>query len=777
MFEVIGVIDLRDGAAVRARGGRRDLYQPIDVVAGERVRPGDATALARHYVDRFGLTCLYVADLDAIERGAPNTALVRSVASVATVWLDAGVSSVDAAQRALDCGAARVIVGLETLPSFAVLESIVRHAGADRVVFSLDLRDGKPLTPVEELAHQRPEVLAARAADAGVRAVVVLDLARVGAGSGLDLDLLARVRSSVGEAHVYAGGGVRDAGDLEQLRRADCDGALVASALLDGNLTMTATLGWAIGGVNTKVARVAGGAVLSVCSRPFELQHDPAALVDVLRELAAETGATGDETHAVTMTAELSQRFRTKRDGVRFVLDAVVAAFPGAPVFVYAVDGRFLSVADACQSPLVVAAANWAATARIVAKSVSNALLIDIGTTSTDIIPIVDGDVAALGWTDPDRLASGELVYSGAVRTPVEALAPSVPLNGEEVGLSAESFALSGDVHLWRRDLEPADYTTPTPDRRPATREFAGERLARAICADREMVNEAGVTALADGLAAAQATRIAAAITRIRARHPALHIAVVTGLGAFIAGRAARQAGLDVVTLSSALGDDAARCAPAASVALLFDGSASDSGPRTLRRQLHDGHRSIDTVVKVGGGLLGHDGCLDAVLSALTDMARGERLVIVPGGGPFADTVRAQDAACHLSDDAAHWMAVLAMDQYAHLIVSRMRGAVLVSDAAGMSAVFDQDQVPVLAPYAWLRRDDPLPHSWQVTSDSIAAWLARALGARRLLLVKPPGCTPGPDSVDGYFAQTRGSLDYDLVPADALDTLQQATRS
>jgi probable H4MPT-linked C1 transfer pathway protein len=455
---------------------------------------------------------------------------------------------------------------------------------------------------------------------------------------------------------------------------------------------------------------------------------------------------------------------------------------------VYAVDGRFLTVAEACQAPLDVAAANWAATARIVAESVPDALLIDIGTTSTDIIPIVDGEVAALGWTDPDRLASGELVYSGAVRTPVEALAPCVPLAGLEVGLSAEGFASSGDVHVWRRDMDPADYSAPTPDRRPATREFAGERLARAICADRQMVSEARVTAIADALAAAQVTRIADAITRIRARHRALHTAVVTGLGAFIAARAARQAGLDVVTLASALGDDAARCAPAASVALLCDrdvrraeASASADTSVTSRpsvlRPAHYKSASSTTVVKVGGGLLGHDGCLDAVLSALTDMARDDRLVIVPGGGPFADAVRAQDAASRLSDDAAHWMAVLAMDQYAHLIASRMRGAVIVADAAEISAAFDSDHVPVLAPYAWLRRDDPLPHSWQVTSDSIAAWIAHALGARRLLLVKPPGFTPGPDAVDGYFAQARGSLDYDVVPADALDTLRQATRS
>jgi probable H4MPT-linked C1 transfer pathway protein len=546
---------------------------------------------------------------------------------------------------------------------------------------------------------------------------------------------------------------------------------------------MPATFGWDIGGVNTKVARAEGSAVLAVRARPFELQLDPGALVEVLRELAADTGARGDETHAVTMTAELSQMFRTKRDGVRFVLDAVVAAFPGATIVVYAVDGRFLTVADACGVPLLVAAANWTATARIVAQSVPDALLIDIGTTSTDIIPIVNGKVAALGWTDPDRLASGELVYSGAVRTPVEALAPSVPLGGREVGLSAEAFALCGDVHVWRGDLAPADYSAPTPDRRPATREFAGERLARAICADREIVDEAGVTAIADALAAAQVARIAAAITTIRERHPVLHTAVVTGLGAFIAERAARLAGLDVVALASALGDDAARCAPAASVALLFGGAeraAAASVPRGLPpshsalRRPGKREPSVTTVVKVGGGLLGQDGCLDVVLSALRERARDERLLIVPGGGPFADAVRTQDVMVRLSDDAAHWMAVLAMDQYAHLIVSRMRDAVLVSHRAGLASAFDLDQIPVLAPYAWLRRDDPLPHSWQVTSDSIAAWIAQALGARRLLLVKPPGFTPGPDSVDGYFAQACRSLEYELVPADALDTLRQA---
>jgi probable H4MPT-linked C1 transfer pathway protein len=517
---------------------------------------------------------------------------------------------------------------------------------------------------------------------------------------------------------------------------------------------MTAVLGWDIGGVNTKVARVADGHVLAVRSRPFELQHDPGALVQVLRGLAADVGYSAGDAHAVTMTAELSQMFRTKREGVSFVVDAIEAAFPHDHVSVVAADGRFLSPSAARAEPLAVAAANWAATARFVSRHVTDALLIDIGTTTTDIVPIVGGAVAASGWTDPDRLASGELVYTGAVRTPVEAMASSVPYAGADAGIAAENFALAGDVHVWRGDLDPADYTAPTPDRRLATRDFAGERLARAICADREMLEPAGVSAIADALAAAQITRVADAIARVRARHPQLQSAVVTGLGDFIARRAATQAGLQVVALSSQIGDGAARCAPAASVALLFEVS----------------RQSVHTVVKIGGGLLAHDGCLDAVLSVIVEVALDRPLVIVPGGGPFADAVRAQDDRLELDDAAAHWMAILAMDQYAHLIASRLRGAMLVRDEVAITSAVRDGRVPVLAPSDWLRRADPLPHSWSVTSDSIAAWVAKQIGAGELLLIKPPGAS-GEELVDPYFARVGDGLRTRLIPADAIDTL------
>jgi probable H4MPT-linked C1 transfer pathway protein len=216
-----------------------------------------------------------------------------------------------------------------------------------------------------------------------------------------------------------------------------------------------------------------------------------------------------------------------------------------------------------------VAAANWAATAHVVAADHSDCLLIDVGTTTTDIIPIANGRVVASGLTDPARLASGELVYTGALRTPVEAIVHEVPYGDGVAAVSAEGFALAGDVHVWRGRLDPRDYTVPTPDGRAVTREFCGERLARVICADSELLDDEGTARLADAVASAQVDRVSAAIARVIHRHPSLRTAVVTGLGAFIAEDAAHAAGLEVLRLSAELGDAAARCAPAAAVALL----------------------------------------------------------------------------------------------------------------------------------------------------------------------------------------------------------------
>lgn len=335
--------------------------------------------------------------------------------------------------------------------------------------------------------------------------------------------------------------------------------------------------GWDIGGVNTKVARVGLGPI-EARARPFEIQRDPMALAPLLVALARELAPEPPAAHAVTMTAELSQTFRTKREGVGAVLDAVGEAFPDALLRVYAVDGRFLSPAEARREPLAVAAANWAATARLVARTHPDAILIDVGSTTTDVVPLVGGQVAALGRTDPERLREGELLYTGAVRTPAEAIAHTVRVNGAPYRVSAEGFALAGDVHVWRGALDPAAYTTPTPDGRAATREYAGERLARVICGDREMLSAGAITAIAESLADAQVAAITDAVRGVCRRHPALRRAVVTGLGDFLAAPAARRAGLEVVPLAATLGE-AARHAPAVAVAALLAAELAPARP------------------------------------------------------------------------------------------------------------------------------------------------------------------------------------------------------
>ena len=331
---------------------------------------------------------------------------------------------------------------------------------------------------------------------------------------------------------------------------------------------MRSIVGWDIGGVNTKVARVVGTDVVASGVRPLAIERDRGALAPLLRDLARAADAQPADVHAVTMTAELSQVFRTKRDGVAFLLDAVDIAFPGACVRVYTVDGRFVSSDVARREPLAVAAANWAATAQLVARTHPDCVLVDIGSTTTDVIPIVGGEVVARGRTDPERLREGELIYTGALRTPVEAITPVVELDGRPTGVSAEGFAIAADVHLWLGAIAAEDYTCPTPDGRPATRAYAAERLARVVCADRDMLDDAAIDAIAARVADTQADRIGAALDAVRRLHPALRLAVVTGLGEFIAVRAARRAGLGVASLAGLLGP-AARHAPAAAVALL----------------------------------------------------------------------------------------------------------------------------------------------------------------------------------------------------------------
>ncbi|HEX5435640.1 MAG TPA: hypothetical protein VFW98_00670 [Gemmatimonadaceae bacterium] len=159
---------------------------------------------------------------------------------------------------------------------------------------------------------------------------------------------------------------------------------------------------------------------------------------------------------------------------------------------------------------------------------------------------------------------------------------------------------------------------------------------------------------------------------------------------------------------------------------------------------------TVDAVIKMGGALLRQPGTLERVVRAVEDAASRYHLVVVPGGGPFADAVRTIDHDAGLPDDAAHWMAILGMEQCAHLLTTCMEGAQLVERPEEIRGAIEAGHLPVLAPYQWLRSADPLPHVWEVTSDSIAAWVAGELRARMLVLIKPAAALLA-DLVDPYF--------------------------
>jgi probable H4MPT-linked C1 transfer pathway protein len=324
-----------------------------------------------------------------------------------------------------------------------------------------------------------------------------------------------------------------------------------------------------VGGAYVKAAVVeagAGGRTVQTATRPFEIWRDKHALPDVLSSLAA--GLPKVDSVAVTMTAELSDVFRTKREGVGFVLDAVEAV-SRAPVRVFTTAGTFVDTATARAHPLAAAASNWVATALLVGRFIPDALLVDVGSTTADVVPVVSGRVAALGRTDPERLLAGELVYTGALRTNVAAIVRRVPLRGAECPVASELFAVSGDAHVVLGALTPDEYTCPTPDGRPPTAEFARERLARVVCADGEMLGAQEVRAIATAIAEAQVDEIAAALGRVARRLSRPGPVIVTGLGGFLARRAAERLGMPTRDLTAVLAVDVGTVAPAVAVAWL----------------------------------------------------------------------------------------------------------------------------------------------------------------------------------------------------------------
>lgn len=292
------------------------------------------------------------------------------------------------------------------------------------------------------------------------------------------------------------------------------------------------TVGLDIGGANLKAATNDGDAV----DRPFALWKHPERLSAELRSLM--TGFPPTELVAVTMTGELADCFASKAEGVRAIIKALEAATERPSRF-WSTGGEFLDAASAASVPRLVAASNWHALATFCGRIVPTgaAVLIDIGSTTTDIIPLCNGSVSSEGMTDLERLLAGELVYTGVSRTPLCAFGPGVLVDGELLPLAAELFATTHDVHLLLSHVteDPAD--TNTADGRPAVRANALARLSRMLCADPDEATEDRLLSLAEAIAERQRRLIGEALRRVIGRCHGLPAMLLSGSGAFLASQ------------------------------------------------------------------------------------------------------------------------------------------------------------------------------------------------------------------------------------------------
>ncbi|MBX7169115.1 MAG: tetrahydromethanopterin-linked C1 transfer pathway [Pirellulales bacterium] len=323
-----------------------------------------------------------------------------------------------------------------------------------------------------------------------------------------------------------------------------------------------------IGGANLKLADGCGFAV----ARPFPLWQQPGRLGDAL--VAVLAAAPAAEVLAVTMTGELADCYATKRAGVGAILDAVGQAAGSRRTLVYLTDGSFASPETARQRFLEAAASNWHALASFAARFLEGApgLMFDIGSTTCDIVPVLDGRPATRAKTDPARLMTGELVYAGVRRTPICAVVDRLPWRGNYCPVAAELFAATGDVYLLLEELAEDPGRCDTADGRAQTKDAAWDRMARSICADREMFDAESAIEAATFVAKALERRVADGARKVVFAMPEPPRAVlVSGEGEFLARRVLSRLRLNaqVISLGEQFGAAASQTAPAHALAVL----------------------------------------------------------------------------------------------------------------------------------------------------------------------------------------------------------------
>ncbi len=334
-------------------------------------------------------------------------------------------------------------------------------------------------------------------------------------------------------------------------------------------------LGWDLGGAHVKLAVLdADGRLVRAAQTPCRLWLG----MDQLEHALAELGGANQREvrHAVTMTGELVDLFPDRAAGVSAIVDTFLRVTSTSDVSILAGD-TFVTPTEAGARWNEVASANWRATARLAAQLARDALVIDVGSTTTDLMLVANGVPVDDSADDHERLAAATLLYTGAVRTPLMALARHAPFRGRMVGLMAEYFATTGDVHRILGTLDPAFDHADTADGRGKSKAESVVRLARMVGLDAGQAAGAEWEALAAWFAQTQNDHIRHACERQLSRSPIGPTAPVVGLGVgwFIARRIAGELGrpyLDFATLAGVAPEHAAAvgvCGPAFAVARL----------------------------------------------------------------------------------------------------------------------------------------------------------------------------------------------------------------
>jgi probable H4MPT-linked C1 transfer pathway protein len=337
---------------------------------------------------------------------------------------------------------------------------------------------------------------------------------------------------------------------------------------------MPLSFGWDLGGVNLKLAQAQDGRILSVAQIPCPALTEPRKFDRAVEEAQVFVGGR-NATHAITMTGELSDVFANRYEGVAYLV-ALMRQAVGESARFYSLDG-FVDAHGAVADWQNVASANWHASAALAATVEDSGLLVDVGTTTTDIIPFKDGRACAVGRNDGDRLTEGELIYRGVVRTPVMAVAGQAPFRGRMQGLAAERFATMADVYRLTGELPDDADPFATADNRSKDLEDSAARLARMLGRDADDADFVAWQALAHFLARRLLDQVEAdarAVIEREALNPKAQI-VGAGCGRFLAVALAERLGrpyrdfADLIPCSDTAREMVSRCAPASAVAQL----------------------------------------------------------------------------------------------------------------------------------------------------------------------------------------------------------------